>query len=82
MKKHKDDHNKYIDNYVHDVISFSKDPMHVIDDLKKDYMLKGIGEPEYYLGGNVDPLDTTWKDDNVVSLALCSYLCEERDGKI
>jgi hypothetical protein len=54
---------------VDDVISFSKDPMSVIEELRKDYMLKGVGEPEYYLGGNVDPLDNTWRDDNV-SLAL------------
>jgi lipopolysaccharide assembly outer membrane protein LptD (OstA) len=43
--------------------------MSVIEELKQDYMLKGIGEPEYYLGGNVDPLDNTWKEDNV-SLGL------------
>jgi hypothetical protein len=65
MKKHKDGHYKYIANYVDDVISFSKDPMSVIDELKKDYMLKGVFEPKYYLEGNVDPLDTTWKEDNV-----------------
>jgi hypothetical protein len=46
--------------------------MSVIDELMKDYMLKGVGEPKYYLGGNVDPLDTTWKDDNV-SLALSAH---------
>ena len=43
--------------------------MQVIEDIRSNYMLKGIGEPEYYLGGNIDPLDDTWKDDNV-SLAL------------
>jgi hypothetical protein len=56
----------------------------MIEELKKDYMLKGISEPEYYLGGNMDPLDTTWKEDNV-SLApgpLCSYLCEECCGMV
>lgn len=30
------------------------------NDLKKDYILKRIGELEYYLGGNVDQLDETW----------------------
>ena len=56
---HPNGHYKYIANYVDDVI----------EDIHSDYMLKGIDEPEYYLGGNVDPLDDTWKDDNV-SLAL------------
>jgi hypothetical protein len=46
--------------------------MSVINELKEDYMLKGVGEPKYYLGGNVDPLDTTWKDDNF-SLALSAH---------
>ena len=69
IKGFPDGHFEYIANYVDDVISFSKDPMGVIEELKKDYMLKGVGKPEYYLGGNVDPLDNTWRDDNV-SLAL------------
>jgi hypothetical protein len=73
MKKHKDGLYEYIANYVDDVISFAKDPMSVLNELKKDYMLKGIGEPKHYLGGNVDPLDTsTWKDDNV-SLVLSAW---------
>jgi hypothetical protein len=59
MKRHQDGHYEYIANYVDDVISFSKDPMSVIEEIKKDYMLKGIGELEYYLGGNVDQLDDT-----------------------
>lgn len=49
MKKHKDACYEYIANYVDDFNSFSKDPMSVIEELKKDYMLKGVGEPEYYL---------------------------------
>jgi hypothetical protein len=75
MKKHKDSHYEYIANYVDDVISFSKDPMSVIEELKKDYMLKSVDEPKYYLVDNVDPLDTTWKDDNVsLALSACTYV--------
>jgi hypothetical protein len=49
--------------------------MKVIGELKKDYTLKGVGEPKYYLGGNVDSLDTTWKDDNVsLALSACTYV--------
>ena len=43
--------------------------MKVIEEIRSDHMLKGVGEPEYYLGGNVNPLDDTWKPENV-SLAL------------
>jgi hypothetical protein len=75
MKRHPDGHYEYIANYVDDVISFSKDPMNVIEEIRKDYMLKGVGEPEYYLGGNVDPLDNTWKDDNVsTALSARTYI--------
>ena len=49
--------------------------MQVIEEIWLDYMLKGISKPEYYLGGNVDPLDDTWKDDNVsLALSACTYV--------
>ena len=66
---HPDGHYEYIANYVDDVICFSRNPMQVIEEIHSDYMLKGVGEPEYYLGGNINPLDDTWKDNNV-SLVL------------
>jgi Reverse transcriptase (RNA-dependent DNA polymerase) len=47
------DHYKYLATYVDDVLSFSKDPLPVINELKNDYVLKGIGAPRYYLGGDV-----------------------------
>ena len=46
--------------------------MKVIEEIRSDYMLKGVGEPEYYLGGNVNLLDDTWKTENV-SLALSAW---------
>ena len=38
--------------YVHDILVFSKDPMTIIHTIQLDYMLKGIGMSEYYLGGD------------------------------
>ncbi|MCP4273878.1 MAG: hypothetical protein GY781_18300, partial [Gammaproteobacteria bacterium] len=46
------DHYEYVATYVDDILAFSRDPMHIINEIKKDYMLKGVGIPEYYLGGN------------------------------
>ena len=69
ISRHPNRHYEYIANYVDDIICFSRDPMKVIEEIWSDYMLKGISEPKYYLGGNVDPLDDTWKTENV-SLAL------------
>jgi hypothetical protein len=38
-------------------------------------MLKGIREPEYYLGGNVDLLKKMWTDDNVsTTLSARTYI--------
>ena len=72
ISQHPNGHYEYIANYVNDVICFSRNPMQVIEEIQLDYMLKGVSEPKYYLGGNVDPLDDTWKDDNV-SLALSAH---------
>jgi len=46
------DHYEYVATYVDDVLVFSRDPMQIIEEIKEDYELKGIGRPEYYLGGN------------------------------
>ena len=55
------DHYEYLATYVDDVLVFSKNPMKIIDALKKTYVLKGVGIPEYYLGGNVEkPIDEHW----------------------
>ena len=45
------DHYEYLATYVDDILVFSKHPMRIINELKKTYMLKGVGEPQYYLGG-------------------------------
>ena len=39
--------------FVDDVLSLSKDPISVMNELKKTYVMKAIGTPEYYWGGNV-----------------------------
>jgi hypothetical protein len=37
-----------------DILIWIKDPMAVIKPLEKTYMLKSVGIPEYYLGGNLE----------------------------
>ncbi len=58
-------HYEYVAAYVDDVLIFSKDPMRIIDELKRDYVLKGIGVPEYYLGCDMVTMDETWSKDKV-----------------
>ena len=49
------DHYEYLCVYVDDLIIISKTPMEIIEDLKNKcgYTLKGVGVPEYYLGGDI-----------------------------
>ena len=51
------DHYDYIARYVDDIIVFSKDPMSIMTELKKTYIMKDVGKPQYYLGGDVITLD-------------------------
>ena len=53
-----DTHYEYIATYVDDLLVFSKNPMDIIGNIKETYDLKGVGLPEYYLGGD---FDTTFK---------------------
>ena len=43
------DHYEYIARFVDDVIAFSKDPMAMMRELEKVYIMKGVGNPQYYL---------------------------------
>jgi len=46
-------HYKYIATWIDDLLIMSKNPMKIIQDLEKTYDLKGVGEPSYYLGGDL-----------------------------
>ena len=63
--KKMDNHYEYIARYVDDVIVFSKDPMVIMEKLKKTYVMKGVGKPQYYLGGDVVELGPEWEKDNI-----------------
>jgi hypothetical protein len=49
--------------------------MTVIKALEKTYMLKSVGIPEYYLGGNVEFLGEAWKNQGIrLSLSAKTYI--------
>ena len=54
------DHYEYVATYVDDLLVWSRDCDSIIDTVKDQYILKGVGSPDYYLGGNVTPLDEAW----------------------
>jgi hypothetical protein len=63
------DHYEYLATYVDDILVFSRDPMGIIDVIKKSYSLKGVGTPEYYLGGNIDLLEEKqWLEEGVTTV--------------
>jgi hypothetical protein len=61
----KSSHYEYLATYVDDILIWSKDPMAVIKALEKTYMLKSVGIPKYYLGGNVGFLWEKWKSQGL-----------------
>src|SRR5688572_30194207 len=60
------DHYEYIARYVDDVIVFSRNPMAVIIELEKIYVMKDIGKPRYYLGGDVVELGPEWTNQGII----------------
>ena len=48
----KGDHHECVATCVDDILVFSRDPMPIIEEIRKTFVLKGVGKPEYYLGGN------------------------------
>jgi hypothetical protein len=59
------DRYEYIARYVDDVIVFSKNPIAVIDELRKTYIMKDVGKPQYYLGGDVIDLGAEWEKEGI-----------------
>ena len=46
-------HHEYIACFVDNGIAVSKDPKAVIKELEKNYIMKGVGKPKHYVGGDV-----------------------------
>jgi len=65
MKKCDEGHYEYIATFVDDVIVFSKDPMKIMAELKKVYVMKGVGKPQYYLGGDVVDVGEEWEKQGI-----------------
>jgi hypothetical protein len=61
----KSSHYEYLATYADDILIWRKDPMAVIKSLEKIYLLKNFGIPEYYLGGNVEFLGESWKNQGL-----------------
>ena len=60
-----DGHYEYLARYVDDVIVFLEDPMRIIQKLRETYIMKGVGKPQYYLGGDVVELGPEWEKEGI-----------------
>jgi hypothetical protein len=71
----KSSHYEYLATYVDDILIWSKDPFAFIKSLKKIYMLKSVGIPEYYLGENVEFLGEAWNNQGLgLTLSAKTYI--------
>jgi hypothetical protein len=71
----KSSHYEYLATYVDEILIWSKDVMGVIKSLEKTYMLKSVGIPEYYLGGNVEFLGEAWKNQGLgLAISAKTYI--------
>jgi hypothetical protein len=71
----KSSHYEYLATYVDDILIWSKYSMAVIKSLEKTYMLKSVGIPEYYFGGNVEFLGEAWKNQGLgLALSANTYI--------
>jgi hypothetical protein len=71
----KSSHYEYLAKYEDDILIWSKDTMVVIKALEKAYILKSVGIPEYYLGGNVEFLGEAWKNQGLgLALSTKTYI--------
>ena len=61
----KSSHYEYLATYVDDILIWRKDPMAVIKSLEMIYLLKNVSIPEYYLGGNLEFLGDSWKNQGL-----------------
>ena len=58
-------HYEYLARYVDNILVWLKDPMSIMAKLRETYTLKGVGAPEYFLGGNVEELGPEWNKEGV-----------------
>jgi len=63
-------HYEYIAVYSDDVLVFSKNPLKILRGLEALFPLKGVGEPEYYLEGDIG----TTKDGKYRTLSAKTYI--------
>ena len=58
---------EYIARFVDDVIAFADNPRQIMNEIKSIYVMKGVGKPEYYLGGDIITLSPEWEKEGITT---------------
>ena len=67
------DYYEYVAKYIDDLLIILKNPKNILEQLSKSnrpYDFKGVGNPEYYLGGDIC---IQYKGDSIKKLKLSSH---------
>ena len=73
--KDKGDYYEHLASYMDDILVWSRDPMAIMDVLKRIYTIKGVGISEYYLGGNIQQLGEEWLKEGIqTGLSAWNYI--------
>ena len=64
-------HYEYICVWVDDLLFMSRDPMSIIEELKKEFTLKGVGKPEYFLGADMKYVE---EPEKVFTMGSSTYV--------
>ena len=69
-------HWEYLCVYVDDIMVMSKDPQSFMQDLQTTFKMKGVGPPDYHLGGNFERLSNgrlSWGSKTYINKILDQY---------
>lgn len=66
-RRDREDHYEYIACYVDDIMIFSRNTNYLLQEIKITYSPKGVGYPEYYVGGNIEVLGEGRIKDSLIT---------------
>ena len=82
MQKNDSNGYDYLATYVDDICVWAEDPMAILMQLKQKFIMKGVGKPDYYLGGDVleTPSDGEWHKEGInTAMSARTYVRQALD---
>ena len=77
---------------MNDAIPFLDNLLCIIEEFETSYMMKGVGKPQYYLGGDIVNLPAEWEKEGIGTafsawtyikncISILEKLCREEQFK-